>query len=208
MTIQFKNFLGKPRSVTTPTGIFRFPALQEARKNPFKEDQMEYQCNIALTPDEAAPLLQELDVLFQENLANVAQDNKNLKSIKASNKPYGEEKDKEGVPTGFIVFRTKALAGGISKKTNKPWEFRVKLFNADLSPFTEAVPIGGGTKGKLQFDVTGYYVKGEAGIKLNLRGAQILKFVPAGKSKGEDFGFKSEDMPSDDVQAYDSGVSN
>lgn len=205
---EFKNYLETPRPLNTPLGIFRWPQLQEARLNDLN-NKMEYQCTLAVKPENASQLITELDALYQENLANVCQQNK-LKEVKGANKPYGEEKDKEGVPTGYITFRTKALAGGLSKKTGKEWSRRIKLFNRDLSPFAPADPIviGGGTQGKLQFDVTGYYVKGEAGIKLNLTAAQIFKVVQAGKNSGKDFGFSAEEnLPADDVidSEYDPG---
>lgn len=195
--------LNRGVSITTPVGVFQWPSLQVPRPN-FAKDGLEYTCNLLLTPEDAKPLINRLEGLFQDNLAQVAKENPKLKSIKAADKPWKEDTDKEGVPTGFIVFKTKRKAEGVSKASGKPWQFRVKLFNADCSPFTQEAQIGSGTKGRLIINVRGYYVRGEAGLTLSLEGAQISKLVQAGKVTAQDFGLSALEIPEDDKPEYDS----
>jgi len=194
---------------TTPKGVLKFPFLQKASTK-FKENG-EYSCKIVMSPAEAAPLVKELDALWDENLqleaAKAALNNKKVKS--AGSKPWGPEIDpKNDEPTGYTVFKTKLPAKIQNKTTKQVYELRPKIFDAKGEPWTRTEWIGSGTVGKLNFKVMGYgVVKGETGLKLQLEAAQIINFVPAGKNRADEFGFDVEEVPEDDAPDSDAGDS-
>ena len=185
--------------LTTPIGTFMWPRLNEPVPNKFSGD-IQYECSLSVPKDKAKQLVAQLTELFEENLKLSAKDMK--KPVKAAAKPWSDETDKDGNLTGNIIFRARRRAKGVSKTTGKPWEYKVKLFDASGKPLVDK-SVGGGSTGRLVLQVRGYCIRGEAGISLALQAAQVINCV-AGKNSAKDFGFTPEvtDIPAE----YDVGV--
>jgi len=192
-------------NITTPAGTLKFPWLQKPQENPFGKGYI-YNCELLLTPEEAAPLIEQLEGLYKQNLQKQAILN-NVEKIKGSDtKPWREDVDwKSKEPTGLIAFKFK------SPSMRGDYEFKPKLFEANGLPFgytrnaegtieppTRVPAIGMGTIAKISTNARGYYKNSKAGITLSLEAVQVIKLREAGRNTADAFGFKQEDVPQDD----------
>lgn len=219
---------------TTPTGVFKFPRLNEPDTK-FKPEG-EYTVKLVLSLENAQPLIDTLQPLFDQAVAAgeavyKALPVKTRKQTEFKTTPffspiYDEQTEEE---TGDIEFTFKMKASGTNKKTGKPWSRKPVIFDAKGTPLTKAPAIWGGTVGKVSFsvpsmfddtDAPGFYTTAAgAGLSMRLEAVQIIDLVSgaqrnaAGYGFGEEEGFSASDMTdedepaaSDDDDASDDGV--
>jgi len=167
-----------PNVITTPKGIAAYPWLSKPDTK-FSEEG-DYKVNLILGKDEAAPIIEQINGIFAENVKAEIKKNKG-KDVKTSNPPYMDEVDDDGKPTGNIIFKFK------SKAAYKP-----AIFDAHGNVMLES-NIWAGSEIKVNGSIAPYFTSMVgAGVALRLRAVQIIQYVEGGTNP-ERFGFKEEE---------------
>ena len=204
----------RPQFVS-PKGRFRYPKLNDPDYGNDKHRKPNGEYNVQLIlkagSPEAQKLIKDLTPLHQEALATASEQFKelSLKARKAFEKDgktgpslnalfetlYDKETEEE---TGEIGFKFATKASGVYQsgpKKGKPWKRKPEIFDAKGKRMFPAPAIWGGTEGKVSFEAGGYFVEGTAaaGLKLYLKGVQVLKLVSEGGASAESMGFGEED---------------
>jgi len=197
----------KPKNpeFTSPRGVFRFPKLTEPDygTKEYPKPDGEYKVTLILSQEEAEAFIAKLQPLHDEAVKVGREAFKELK-VEARKKLkeitiqpfFSEEYDKETEePTGNLLFTFKMAASGISKKTGKKWSRRPALFDAKGKPILKAPDIWGGSEGRVQFEVSPYFIPGTAltGIKLRLNAVKLLELRSGGARSASDYGFDEEE---------------
>lgn len=184
--------------LTSPRGRFSYPKLTEPDTK-FK-DEGEYSVKLIVPAD--APgvqaLIAQIDREGEEALEEAKANAKTAKEKKEwaiNNTPYEVLEDDDGNPTGEVSFKFSMKASGVSKKTGKPWTRKPALFDAKGRPIKTAISVGGGTIGKVSFQVVPYTPNAKigAGIKLALEAAQIIDLKSFGERSAAEMGFGAEE---------------
>lgn len=191
--------------LVSPKATFRYPKLNEPDygTDDYPIEGGAYSVQLVLPAEDAKVLIDQLqphyDAAIEEGQVKfdnlpVAQRKKhgNLKE-----QPFfGEEFDKETEePTGNVIFKFKMKASGKDKKTGKPWSRKPTIFDAKGKPMVPVPVIWGGTVGKVSFEVSPYFVQGQAmaGISLALNAVQIIDLRTGGGGNAESYGFGEEE---------------
>lgn len=172
---------------TTPKGTLSWPAFA-APDTRFKEGG-EWKTKIILeASDEANALVEKLEELAAESLAQAKKDNPG-KRVKQADMPFSRDDD------GNIIISAKQGASGISKKSGKPWTWTLPLFDAAGQPIKGKRPkVGNGSVGRITFEASPFYTALiGAGITLRLQAAQIIKLEEFGGGNAESYGFDKEE---------------
>ena len=162
---------------TTPVGVAAFPYLSTPDTK-FNEEG-EYKVNLILTKEDAQPVITQIDSVYDEN---VKEQKKKLgsKPCKEANRPYADELDQEGNPTGKVIIKFK------SKAAYKP-----AVFDAKGTPMLEH-NIYAGSEMKVNGSIAPYYTSMVgAGVSLRLRAVQVIQYVEGTSGAGR-FGFDEE----------------
>jgi hypothetical protein len=189
---------------TTPKGIFVYPYLikPDFGQGQFANTQGIYKVNLRLTREEAEPLLEILQPLYDTAIANgeaafgklKVEARKKLKSLTETplfDIEYDQETEEE---TGNIIFKFNTKASGTNQK-GEAWTRTIPLFDAK-GKATKPSMVGGGTVGKVSFEASEYFVPatGVAGLKLYLVAAQILELSEGGSGgSASGYGFGAEE---------------
>jgi hypothetical protein len=183
---------------TSPKGTFKFPKLTEPDTK-FKPEG-EYSVKLLLDTDtpECAKLIRMIDEAAAESLAENKAKAKNVAEAKkweTKSVPYQDVLDEEtGEPTGVTEFSFKMTASGTSKKTGKDWTRKPALFDAKGQPIKGSPKIGGGTVGKVSFELMKWgTLQLGASVKLALEAAQIIDLKEWGEQSASSFGFGKEE---------------
>lgn len=211
----------RPKYVS-PKGVFSYPRLTEPDTK-FK-DEGEYSVFLILDKDspEAKKLMAQIDKAAAESLAEAKANAKNpaeAKKWETKYLPYTDVEDEEtGEPTGQIKVKFTMKASGISKKTGKPWTRKPAIFDAKGKAITGDIKIGGGTVGKISYQIVPYAptVQVGASVKLALEAVQIIELREWGERSADSYGFGAEegysyDEDNDrsfDDEGYDSDSDN
>jgi hypothetical protein len=194
----------KPKQYHTPKGIFVYPYLvkPDFGTGAFANSTGIFKVNLRLSKDEAEPILEDLQAIYDEAIEEGKQKfaalkveaRKKLKTL-TETPLFDEEYDKETEePTGDIVFKFSTKASGISAK-GEPWSRKIPLFAASGKPIKPAT-VGGGTIGKVSYEAVPYFIPatGVAGVKLYLVAAQILELSEGfGSGNAAQYGFGPEE---------------
>lgn len=186
-------------TLTSPKGAFKFPKLTVADTK-FK-DEGEYSVKLVVAADApgVAQLIAKCDDAAAESLKEAKANAKNAAEAKkweTKYLPYAQVEDEEtGEPTGEVEFKFTMKASGVSKKTGKPWTRKPALFDAKGAPIKDAVDIGGGTIGKISFQIIPYAPTTTVGasVKLALEAAQIIELKQFGDKSASAYGFGEEE---------------
>ncbi|WP_296084234.1 hypothetical protein [uncultured Agrobacterium sp.] len=183
---------------TSPKGTFKFPKLTEPDTK-FKPEG-EYSVKLLLDTDspEAQKLIRQIDEAAAESLAESKAKAKNAAEAKkweTKSVPYADVLDEEtGEPTGVTEFSFKMTASGTSKKTGKDWTRKPALFDAKGQPIKGAPKIGGGTIGKVSYELMKWgTLQLGASVKLALEAAQIIELRTWGEQSASSYGFGEEE---------------
>jgi hypothetical protein len=188
----------------TPAGRALYPKLNEP-DNKFKAEG-EYSVKLLLTEAEARPILEKCQELRQQAFVEEferqceARPKFNRDKIKAELKladlgikPYADPET--GEETGDYVITFKMAASGVSKKTEKPWTRRPKLFDSANQPLDPAkVAIWSGSVLKVAYSLSPFYTGAVgAGASIRLEAVQVIKLVSGGGQDATDYGFATEE---------------
>lgn len=196
---------------TSPKGRFSFPKLLEPDTK-FKEEG-EYSVNVIYGRDEPgiAEFMARCDKAAAESLAEAKAKAKNAAEARkweTKYLPYSDVEDAEtGEPTGEVKFKFTMKASGVSKKTGKPWTRKPALFDAKGKPITGTPQIGGGTIGKVSYEIIPYAPTTQVGasVKLALEAVQIIELREFGSRSADSYGFGEEEGYSHEEDKADTG---
>lgn len=201
------------KKFTSPVGTFKYPSLTEPDygSDDYPDTDGSYKTNLVMPEDspEAAEMLAKLTPEWEAAKAAAQVEYDGLKQKQKDalaakdihgpvmnqlfSKVYDRDTDE---PTGEIEFKFKRKASGKRKKDDSVWHApRPAVYDAKLQLFPREVPIWGGTRGKISFEVSPYFIPGigAAGISLKLVGAQVLDLVTRGGAASADsMGFGEE----------------
>jgi hypothetical protein len=177
--------------MTSPVGVARFPKLNTPDTK-FKEEG-EYSVQLQLSKDspENQSFINELAKIYEANYKTVSAENRG-KKIKRMDPPWKDGVDRDGNDLNCWDLRIKMPASYMSKQDGKKVEMRPAIFDAKLNP--SKAEVGGGSKIRVNFDVSPFYVPAlGAGISLRLRAVQVLELSQRGSRSGTDYGFSQAD---------------
>lgn len=186
-------------TLNSPKGAFKFPKLTTPDTK-FKEEG-EYSVKLVVASDApgAADLIAKCDREAEASLKEAKANAKNAAEAKkweTKYLPYAHIEDEEtGEPTGEVEFKFTMKASGVSKKTGKPWTRKPALFDAKGKPIKDEVDIGGGTIGKISFQIIPYAPTTVVGAscKLALEAVQIIELKQFGDKSASAYGFGEEE---------------
>lgn len=184
---------------TSPKGVFKFPKLTEPDTKFKAEGEYSVKLVVSLSAPGVGELLDKLDDAAAESLANAKANAKNKaeeKKWETKYLPYTRLEDEEtGEETGEVELKFTMKATGVSKKTGKPWSRKPALFDAKGNPIKGEVAVGGGTVGKISYQIIPYAPTTTVGasVKLALEAAQIIELRSFGEQSASSYGFGAEE---------------
>jgi hypothetical protein len=154
----------------------------------------EFNAQIILSPEDAAPLIEKLDALYeeayQENLEAERAKRKQPKlEIDRAKKPYRNMIDEDtGEPLPEILFNARMAFRRLGQDENGVErvfsEARPQVQDSRLNPVRQEV--GAGSTIRLQFLVNGFYTAAlGSGLSLQLVGVQVKHLVPVGSVEAD-----------------------
>lgn len=189
----------KNKPITSPRLRFSWPKLT----NPDTKFKAEGEYSVSGIADADDPAIKALMKKIDEAAAaSLAEAKDKAKSAAEKKKwetkylPYSLVEDEDtGEQTGEVKFKFTMRASGVSKKTGKPWKRSPKLFDAKGKPLKAGIEIGGGTIGKINFEIVPYAqsIQTGASVKLSMEAVQIIELKEFGDRSAESYGFSEED---------------
>lgn len=195
----------KAERITTPRGISIYPKL--TRPDVKFKPEGEFTCRLALEAKEAAALIARIKPLYEAGYTDELGKLK-AKTIKKADKPWKDEVDEEGNPTGKIVFNFKQRAK-FKAKDGKEINIKIAVFDAKGQPLLPEVAdkIGSGSVLKISFEVRPFCTPAIGyGITLSLKAAQVIELVEyGGGGNATSYGFEQEEDGFDGTPAHEEG---
>lgn len=196
----------KAPEFTSPIGTFRYPKITEPDygNDKFPKPDGEYSVQLILSKDDPATkaFLALIQPVFDAAVAEgqEAFDQLPIATRKKLKSPtinsfcedlYDKETEE---PTGDIVIKTKLKASGVYKSgpnAGKAWSARPVVYDARGNRLSPVPAIWGGTRGRIAFSASPYFIPGTgmAGLGLRLIGAKIISLVSAGERTADSLGF-------------------
>lgn len=152
-----------------------------------------YKSDVRLSYEEAAPLLEQLETMQSEK---IAQEKKKApgKRYKEADLPLFPELDDAGEETGNWIARVKSKASGVSRKTGQRYTRVLPLFDSKGQPFdaSQGDVRGGASIVAAVSPHAWCNPKGEVGVTMRLEAVQVITL---GGSSGStrSFGFSAVD---------------
>ena len=168
--------MAQANTFTTPKGIAQYPHLSKPDDKFSKPG--DYKVNLILSAEEAAPIIEQINAAFAENMqAEMKKQNK--KELKAANPPYMEELGDDGQLTGNVIFKFKSTAA-----------YKPAIFDAKGKPMMES-NIWGGSEIRVNSTIGAYYVATVGvGVALRIRAVQVIRLVEGSAEGASRFGFE------------------
>jgi len=137
---------------------------------------------------EAAKLSDYLESLVNERLEEEVKSNPKLQGKLSTHLPFEEDTDQEGNETGDIKFKFKLDAVG-KRRDGTTYTQNPIVVDAKLTPMDGSVLIGNGSTINVSFEPRTYYIPATkmVGVKLHLRGVQVLDLVEYGNGAASMF---------------------
>lgn len=189
--------LGPTVAKTTPPVTLRYPRLNEPDVHPEYHPEGVYKADFLMKAEDAQPLIDEITAMEElalERAKDAEKTPKGKKTWEIKNHPYEVEEDDDGEETGYVLFKVKMKASGVSKKTGKEWTRKPVIFDAGGNRLRKLPAIGGGSLAKVRMEMRPYATKlAGAGVSLSLEGVQILELREFGERSAAEMGFGVED---------------
>lgn len=164
---------------TSPAGVAKWCWLTKPN---YKWDaDGEFSVTLVLDKEDAAPFIETIEEQLDDLVSDLKNEGK--KKVKEAPRPYQDEEDDEGNPTGAIQFKFK------SKAKAKP---RIPMYDSQGTPM-EDIDVWAGSKLKVSSWLNPYVAPIGAGISMRLRAVQVLDLVSGGANGIEGFGFETEE---------------
>tara|TARA_Y100000593_G_scaffold45350_2_gene86285 strand:+ start:1731 stop:2330 length:600 start_codon:yes stop_codon:yes gene_type:complete len=165
--------------LTTPAGIAKWAWVSKADTK-YNSDG-EFKVTLVLEKDAAEPLINKIEKELKEFYAGLKAQGK--KKIKEAVRPYGEEVDDEGDPTGNVEFKFKSKAKFVP---------RIPVFDSSGKPMTN-VDVWSGSKIKVNTTLAPYSAGIGEGLSMRLNAVQVIDLVRGTNGTAEGYGFGEED---------------
>jgi len=172
----------QPIVIVTPTGVSQYPWISKPDVKWVQFDEEtgagDFKTNLILSEADAKPLIQTINKVFKKNLQDVAETTG--KQPNTANPPYEPEFDDGQKATGNTILKFKS-------------KYQPKIFDAAGKQMTNS-NIWGGSEIKVKAELKPWYSPQlGAGVKLQLMGVQVIKYVDGADVSVDDFGFKAEE---------------
>jgi hypothetical protein len=137
---------------------------------------------------EAAKLSDYLEGLVNDRLEEEVKSNPKLQGKLSTHLPFEEDTDQEGNDTGDIKFKFKLDAVG-KRRDGTTYTQSPIVVDAKLTPMDGSVLVGNGSGINVSFEPRTYYIPATkmVGVKLHLRGVQVLDLVEYGNGAASMF---------------------
>ena len=182
----------KTKQLVTPFGRAGFCRL--IRPNfKFQPEAGEFNARLILPPDQAAPLIAQLDALYEaayaKNLAEVQAKKPGVREIKRADKPYRQVEDPdtgEKLPDFQFNFRLKFKRIGKNEQGVKEVYGTQRPIVVDSKGQPVREEIGAGSTIRVSFLPMGFYTAAlGSGLSTRLVGVQVKELVQIGLEKPE-----------------------
>lgn len=165
--------------LTTPVGVAKWAWVSKADTKFNSEG--EFKVTLVLDKDSAEPLIETIEKELKEFYSGLKAQGK--KKIKEASKPYGEEVDDEGDPTGNVEFKFKSKAKFVP---------RIPIFDSVGKPMT-GVELWSGSRIKVNTTLAPYSAGIGEGMAMRLNAVQVIDLVRGSNGSAEGYGFGEED---------------
>jgi hypothetical protein len=216
---EIPNRVELPKLYYTRPGVAVWPKLN-VPDDKFKKEG-EFTCKLRYDADEGALIQAELDEMLSWGLGEFKKlhatnlrivNRLKTRSLGMEGYPLKEELDDEGNPTGMLTLGGNRVASGVSKR-GKAWNATIPFVDRYENPIAEddKPDIWGGSILRLALQPYVWLKPGEVnlGLRMEIRGVQIIKLVQGGQTKlafgqaasdddDSGAGFGSTDTTSDD----------
>lgn len=220
----------RPKVVTflSPPGAAVFPYLNNPDRGQYAKNKefgnWKTGLRLALADPEVKAFVASLEKAYADSVSSVESAETPKEKAERGDKPLGasrpfkNEFDDAGNPTGYVVVNFKRSGGGRDEKDpSRTWVNNVGLFDAQNNKIDRArVRIGGGSRIIVNYSIDPFATQIGAGISLKLWGVQVLERMDAPERDAVQYGFQkqagfvddSEDAPdaSDDTGSTTSAV--
>lgn len=204
----------------TPRVILKWPKLHKIDygTNEYPKPDGEYATKAVMQADDedVKAFLKKLQPLYDEALATAEEEFKKLKVETRKKlggiKPnplfttlYDQETEE---PTGEVEMKFAMKASGTVQKGPRAgtvWNAKPDIFDARGLPMRKVPEIWSGTIGRISFEATPYFIPGTgaAGLRLKLKGVQVIDLVAAGQRSANSYGFGEEEGYEYDEQQFE-----
>ena len=164
--------------LTTPVGVAKWAWVSKADTKFNSEG--EFKVTLVLDKDSAEPLIETIEKELKEFYSGLKAQGK--KRIKEASKPYGEEVDDEGDPTGNVEFKFKSKAKFVP---------RIPIFDSVGKPMT-GVELWSGSRIKVNTTLAPYSAGIGEGMAMRLNAVQVIDLVQGSNGSAEGYGFGEE----------------
>lgn len=162
------------KTLVTPVGVASYPYLLKADFG--YDDGGVYQSKLSFPKDaSASAFAAAVDAAMEESFVAATAQAKGRKVNRAAS-PVVEDNN------GYTL-KAKLKATGVNHTTKQVFTQVPKIFDNKNAPWDPEKQIWSGSKLKLQVELVPYYTKGEAGITLRLKAAQVLELVSSDAEK-------------------------
>lgn len=154
----------------------------------FKPEEGEFSCRLIFTPEEAAPLIAQLDELYEQayadNLAAVQAEKPRVTEIKRADKPYKNVEDPdtgEKLPEFQVNARLKYKRIGKDENGKKVVFGTQRPIAVDAKKQPLRQEVGSGSTVRMSFLAGGFFTAAlGSGLSLKLIGVQVKELVQVG----------------------------
>ena len=200
-------FAEKQERAVSPKGEASYPFLTEPQTK--WKPEGEYKVNLMMDKNKAtAAFIAHLESVRDEFYDTLMEQLPKSKASKLSKREvYEDEYDDEDEETGKVIFKFSTVAGGISRKTGKPWTFTPRLFDSGANRIKAKIKIGQGSILQINYTPSAYKLNTDSsvGCKMYLNDVMIHVLEEIG---GGDSGFEaSEDEKGFKYEGNDAGFS-
>ena len=192
MAIDSRNFVGVKG--TTPVGEVVWAQIASPSKK-FKPDG-EFLIRLRIQSEHAQSLIDEMKKVIAEKYEDEKRACKNPRDesrLKYAPQCWEREFDASRKETGFIMFRFKSSASGVTPD-GREWTRTIPVFDTKGEPVVQIPDIGPGSKLKVSYELRGYNSPAlGVGCSCRLHAVQLFNLSPRKENRtAEDYGFSRE----------------
>tara|TARA_R100000458_G_C8276375_1_gene251681 strand:- start:3253 stop:3834 length:582 start_codon:yes stop_codon:yes gene_type:complete len=182
--------------LSSPSGEAVWPRLQTPDTK-FDNDGV-YHTQLRVPADQAENFIGEIDQFLAGFKAH--KEAEDGTQYRPGPLPYKHEMDKDGSPTGNVLFKFKLKAKAYNRKTGDSWDVKIPLYDKQAQAFTTDDTIGAGSKLKISCRFRPYANAAVGcGVSLGIEAVQVLEMAAyGGPASAQAFGFAPEEEDSAD----------
>ena len=168
----------RPKTIISPVGIASYPHLNTPDTR-FSDQAPKYKIKLRLDPNEQSTqdFIAALQPIYDAGLVEQKKENpKYATRMKPEFPLYAEEFDKEGNPTGMILFKVECKAEYKPKNSDKVVKIKPKLVDSKNKALADDVKVFGGSKVRVAFTPIPFaFSNTKYGLSLRLEAVQVIE---------------------------------